>query len=112
MSTNLALDVQGVSVAIQRLPHGADLTLPAPATDFSAGVDLVAAVTDPVVMPYISIIITIMEVDPEYIPAALNNMDIQDNQDITTPKEMVITANASILRVLPPSTIRRLVNWT
>ena len=43
MSTNLALDVHGVSVAIQRLPHGADLTLPAPATDFSAGVGLVAA---------------------------------------------------------------------
>ena len=50
MSTNLALDAHGVSVAIQRLPHGADLTLPAPATDFSAGVDLVAAVTDPVVL--------------------------------------------------------------
>ena len=50
MSTNLALDVHGVSVAIQRLPHGADLILPAPATDFSAGVDLVAAVADPVVL--------------------------------------------------------------
>ena len=50
MSTNLALDVHGVSVAIQRLPHGADLTLPAPATDISAGVDLVASVTDPVVL--------------------------------------------------------------
>ena len=50
MSTNLALDVHGISVAIQRLPHGADLALPAPATDMSAGVDLVAAVTDPVVL--------------------------------------------------------------
>ena len=50
MSTNFALDVHGVSVAIQRLPHGAGLTLPAPATDFSAGVDLVAAVADPVVL--------------------------------------------------------------
>ena len=50
MSTNLALDVHGVSVAIQRLPHGADLALPTPATDISAGVDLVAAVTDPVVL--------------------------------------------------------------
>ena len=50
MSTNFALDVHGVSVAIQRLPHGADLALPAPATDISAGVDLVASVTDPVVL--------------------------------------------------------------
>ncbi len=50
MSTNLAFDVNGISVAIQRLPHGADLALPAPATDRSAGVDLVAAVTDPVVL--------------------------------------------------------------
>ena len=50
MSTNLALDVHGVSVAIQRLPHGAALPLPAPAPDFSAGVDLVAAVADPVVL--------------------------------------------------------------
>ncbi|MCH7550615.1 MAG: dUTP diphosphatase [Proteobacteria bacterium] len=50
MSTNLALDVHGISVAIQRLPHGEDLALPAPATDISAGVDLMAAVTDPVVL--------------------------------------------------------------
>ena len=50
MSTNLALEVNGISVAIQRLPHGADLALPEPATDRSAGVDLVAAVTDPVVL--------------------------------------------------------------
>ncbi len=50
MSTNLALDVHGISVAIQRLPHGADVALPEPATDMSAGVDLVAAVTDPVVL--------------------------------------------------------------
>ena len=50
MSTNLALDVHGISVAIQRLPHGENLALPAPATDISAGVDLVAAVTDPVVL--------------------------------------------------------------
>jgi dUTP pyrophosphatase len=50
MSTNLALDVNGISVAIQRLPHGADLALPAPATPMSAGVDLVAAVTDAVVL--------------------------------------------------------------
>jgi len=39
-----------VAIAIQRLPHGADLALPAPATDFSAGADLVAAVTEPVVL--------------------------------------------------------------
>ncbi len=40
----------GVDIAIQRLPHGADLALPQPATDASAGADLVAAVTDPVVL--------------------------------------------------------------
>ena len=39
-----------VAIAIQRLPHGADLALPAPATDFSAGADLVAAVTESVVL--------------------------------------------------------------
>lgn len=50
MSPNLALDVNGISIAIQRLPHGADLALPAPATGMSAGVDLVAAVTDAVVL--------------------------------------------------------------
>ena len=40
----------GVDIAIQRLPHGADLALPASATDASAGADLLAAVTDPVVL--------------------------------------------------------------
>jgi dUTP pyrophosphatase len=40
----------GVHIAIQRLPHGADLALPAPATEASAGADLLAAVTDPVVI--------------------------------------------------------------
>ncbi len=35
----------GVHIAIQRLPHGADLALPAPATEASAGADLLAAVT-------------------------------------------------------------------
>ena len=40
----------GVDVAIQRLPHGDGLALPAPATDASAGADLLAAVTDPVVI--------------------------------------------------------------
>ena len=50
MNANLAFDVDGISVAIQRLPHGSDLALPAPATGMSAGVDLVAAVTDPVVL--------------------------------------------------------------
>lgn len=39
-----------VAVAIQRLPHGADLPLPAPATPASAGVDLLAAVGDAVVI--------------------------------------------------------------
>ncbi len=40
----------GVDIAIQRLPHGADLALPATATEASAGTDLLAAVTVPVVL--------------------------------------------------------------
>ena len=39
-----------VAIAIQRLPHGADLALPSPATVSSAGADLVAAVSEPVVL--------------------------------------------------------------
>lgn len=39
-----------VAVTIQRLPHGADLPLPAQATPASAGVDLLAAVGDTVVI--------------------------------------------------------------
>jgi len=39
-----------VAVIIQRLPHGADLPLPAQATPASAGVDLLAAVGDTVVI--------------------------------------------------------------
>ncbi|MFQ5765179.1 MAG: dUTP diphosphatase [Rhodospirillales bacterium] len=39
-----------VAVDIQRLPHGADLPVPAPATSMSAGADLVAAVSEPVVL--------------------------------------------------------------
>lgn len=41
----------GVDITIQRLAHGADLALPAPATDLSAGADLLAAVTEPLVLP-------------------------------------------------------------
>lgn len=41
----------GVDITIQRLAHGADLALPAPATDLSAGTDLLAAVTEPMVLP-------------------------------------------------------------
>ncbi len=40
-----------VTVGIERLPHGADLPLPAPATPLAAGVDLRAAVPGPVVLP-------------------------------------------------------------
>ena len=41
-----------LSVAIQRLPHGADLPLPAYATDSSAGLDLLAAIeTELVISP-------------------------------------------------------------
>ena len=39
-----------VAVTIQRLPHGADLPLPVQATPASAGVDLLAAVGDAVVI--------------------------------------------------------------
>ncbi len=39
-----------VAVPIRRLPHGAGLPLPAYATGASAGVDLLAAVTEPVVL--------------------------------------------------------------
>lgn len=39
-----------LSVPIRRLPHGAGLPLPAYATGMSAGVDLLAAVTEPVVL--------------------------------------------------------------
>jgi dUTP pyrophosphatase len=36
-----------VTIAIRRLPHGADLPLPAYATPGAAGMDLLAAVTEP-----------------------------------------------------------------
>jgi len=39
-----------IDVPVKRLPHGADLALPAYATPASAGLDLVAAVSEPVVL--------------------------------------------------------------
>jgi dUTP pyrophosphatase len=39
---------EAVSIAVTRLPHGTDLPLPAAATPQSAGLDLLAAVTEPV----------------------------------------------------------------
>lgn len=39
-----------LEIAIRRLPHGADLPLPAPATTHSAGVDLMAAIREPMVL--------------------------------------------------------------
>jgi dUTP pyrophosphatase len=39
-----------VTVAIRRLLHGVGLPLPAPATDMSAGADLLAAVTEPLTL--------------------------------------------------------------
>lgn len=39
-----------ISIAIRRLPHGADLALPAYATALSAGMDLLAAVSEPVTL--------------------------------------------------------------
>lgn len=44
------MSAEEVRVAITRLPHGADLPLPAYATELSAGVDLLAAVAAPVVL--------------------------------------------------------------
>ncbi len=46
-TTNAARDVR---IAVKRLPHGADLDLPALASTDSAGADLVAAVAEPVVL--------------------------------------------------------------
>jgi len=42
--------VSGVAVAVQRLPHGAHLPLPAYATPGSAGVDLMAAIAAPLAL--------------------------------------------------------------
>jgi dUTP pyrophosphatase len=42
--------VSGVAVAVRRLPHGAGLPLPTYATALSAGVDLLAAVDDTVIL--------------------------------------------------------------
>jgi len=39
-----------ISISIRRLPHGADLALPAYATALSAGMDLLAAVAGPVLL--------------------------------------------------------------
>ncbi len=39
-----------ISIAIRRLPHGADLALPAYATALSAGMDLLAAVAAPLTL--------------------------------------------------------------
>ncbi len=40
-----------VTVAVRRLAHGADLPLPAYATEGAAGMDLLAAVAEPLVIP-------------------------------------------------------------
>lgn len=39
-----------ISISIRRLPHGTDLALPAYATALSAGMDLLAAVSEPVTL--------------------------------------------------------------
>ncbi len=39
-----------VTIQLRRLPHGADLPLPSYATDGAAGMDLLAAVTEPVTL--------------------------------------------------------------
>jgi dUTP pyrophosphatase len=43
--------VSGVTIAVTRLPHGADLPLPSYATAQAAGMDLLAAVAEPVTLP-------------------------------------------------------------
>ncbi len=40
-----------VQITVERLPHGRDLPLPSYATQGAAGMDLLAAVTEPVVVP-------------------------------------------------------------
>lgn len=45
--TDIGASIGPVRVAIRRLPHGADLPLPAYATDHSAGLDLMAALEAP-----------------------------------------------------------------
>lgn len=40
-----------IEIAVRQLPHGADLPLPTYATAGAAGMDLLAAVTDPVTIP-------------------------------------------------------------
>ena len=42
--------MSSIAVAVQRLPHGADLALPAYATEDAAGADLLAAVDAPVTL--------------------------------------------------------------
>lgn len=42
--------MSAITVAVRRLPHGADLPLPVPATELSAGVDLVAAIAETVTL--------------------------------------------------------------
>lgn len=43
--------MNGVHVAVRRLPHGTGLPLPAYATADSAGVDLMAAIAEPLTLP-------------------------------------------------------------
>ena len=43
-------DSAATTIAVTRLPHGADLPLPAYATDDAAGMDLLAAVTEDLVL--------------------------------------------------------------
>lgn len=50
MSADAPANTRPVTIAIRRLPHGADLPLPTYATSGSAGVDLMAAIDQPVVL--------------------------------------------------------------
>jgi dUTP pyrophosphatase len=48
------MSAEPVSVAITRLPHGLDLPLPAYATEHSAGMDLLAAISAPLTLAPLS----------------------------------------------------------
>lgn len=50
MNEPAAVPVPAVPVSVRRLPHGADLPLPAYATEGAAGMDLLAAVAEAVVL--------------------------------------------------------------
>lgn len=47
---SLPLSVSGISIEIRQLPHGQDLPLPKYETALSAGMDLLAAIPEPIIL--------------------------------------------------------------